>query len=32
MPNAWRIKYPKITNKIDELEARIQELEERNNG
>ena len=31
-PNAWRVKYPKITSKIDELEARIQELEERNNG
>ena len=26
-PNAWRVKYPKITNKIDELEARIIELE-----
>jgi len=27
-PNAWRVKYPKITAKIDELEARINELEE----
>ena len=26
-PNAWRVKYPKITAKIDELEKRIQELE-----
>ncbi len=26
-PNAWRVKYPKITAKIDELEARITELE-----
>jgi hypothetical protein len=26
-PNAWRVKYPKITNKIDELEARIAKLE-----
>lgn len=26
-PNAWRVKYPKITNKIDELEARIIKLE-----
>lgn len=26
-PNAWRVKYPKITTKIDELEKRIQELE-----
>ena len=26
-PNAWRVKYPKITTKIDELENRIQELE-----
>jgi len=26
-PNAWRVKYPKITAKIDELEARIIELE-----
>lgn len=26
-PNAWRVKYPKITAKIDELEERIRELE-----
>ena len=26
-PNAWRVKYPKITSKIDELESRIIELE-----
>jgi len=26
-PNAWRTKYPKITSKIDELEARISKLE-----
>ena len=26
-PNAWRVKCPKITAKIDELEARIIELE-----
>ena len=26
-PNAWRVKYPKITSKIDELEARIEILE-----
>jgi hypothetical protein len=26
-PNAWRVKYPKITAKIDELEARRTELE-----
>ena len=26
-PNAWRVKYPKITAKIDELEKRISELE-----
>ena len=25
--NAWRKKYPHVTKKIDELEARIQELE-----
>ena len=31
-PNAWRVKYPKITSKIDELEARIQVLEESKNG
>jgi len=28
-PNAWRVKYPKITAKIDELEARIQKLEQK---
>ena len=28
-PNAWRVKYPKITAKIDELEKRISELEKR---
>jgi hypothetical protein len=26
-PNAWRVKYPKITTKIDQLEKRIEELE-----
>lgn len=26
-PNAWRVKYPKITAKIDEIEARLKELE-----
>ena len=26
-PNAWRVKYPKITSKIDELENRIAQLE-----
>lgn len=26
-PNAWRVKYPKITAKIDEIEARLRELE-----
>jgi hypothetical protein len=26
-PNAWRVKYPKITSKIDELEARLAKLE-----
>jgi hypothetical protein len=26
-PQAWRKKYPKITNKIDELEARLAKLE-----
>jgi len=26
-PNAWRVKYPKITKKIDELELRIKTLE-----
>lgn len=29
-PNAWRVKYPKITNKIDELEERIKQLEGQN--
>lgn len=29
-PNAWRVKYPKITNKIDELEERIKKLEGQN--
>lgn len=28
-PEAWRKRYPKVTKKIDELEARIKELEER---
>ena len=28
-PNAWRVKYPKITSKIDELEERIRQLEQR---
>lgn len=27
-PNAWRKKYPHVTNKIDELEARIKKLED----
>ena len=27
-PDAWRKKYPKMTKKIDELEARIKQLEE----
>ena len=26
IPNAWRVKYPKITSKIDELEDRIKKL------
>ena len=26
-PNAWRVKYPKITAKIDELEERLKKLE-----
>ena len=26
-PNAWRVKYPKITSKIDELEARLAAVE-----
>ena len=29
-PNAWRVKYPKITSKIDELEARLEKLEGKN--
>ena len=29
-PHAWRKRYPKITNKIDELEAKIKELESKN--
>jgi len=28
-PDAWRKKYPKITKKIDELEARLKELEKK---
>ena len=28
-PNVWRKKYPHVTKKIDELEARIRELEEK---
>ena len=28
-PEAWRKRYPKVTKKIDQLEARINELEER---
>ena len=28
-PDAWRKKYPKVTKKIDELEARIKHLEEK---
>jgi len=31
-PNAWRIKYPKITSKIDELESRLAKLEGKKNG
>ena len=31
-PNAWRIKYPKITAKIDELEARLAKLEGKKNA
>ena len=27
-PNSWRVKYPKITSKIDELESRIKKLED----
>ena len=26
-PEAWRKRYPKVTKKVDELEARIKELE-----
>jgi len=26
-PNAWRFKYPRITAKIDEIEARLAKLE-----
>ena len=26
-PNAWRVKYPKITAKIDEIESRLEQLE-----
>ena len=29
-PNAWRVKYPKITSKIDELEGRLKKLEGKN--
>ena len=28
-PNAWRVKYPKITSKIDELEDRVKKLEKK---
>lgn len=28
-PDVWRVKYPKITSKIDELEKRIEELEQK---
>ena len=28
-PEAWRKKYPRITSKIDELEARIKKLEQK---
>ena len=28
--DAWRKKYPKITNKIDEIEGRLQKLEGKN--
>jgi len=31
-PNAWRVKYPKITSKIDELESRLAKLEGKKNG
>ena len=30
-PEAWRKKYPRITNKIDELEDRIKDLEKFDN-
>jgi hypothetical protein len=26
-PNAWRKRYPKVTKKIDEIEARLEKLE-----
>ena len=26
-PNAWRVKYPKITGKIDDIEERLSKLE-----
>jgi hypothetical protein len=28
-PNAWRVKYPKITAKIDEIEDRLNKLEKK---
>ena len=28
-PDAWRVKYPHVTVKIDELETRIKQLEEK---
>jgi|TARA_B110000967_G_scaffold49944_1_gene51007 hypothetical protein len=31
-PNAWRVKYPKITSKIDELEERLNKLEGKKNA
>ena len=30
-PDAWRTKYPMITSKVDELEARIEKLEKSSN-
>ena len=30
--DAWRKKYPHVTKKIDELEARLAKLEEKQNG
>ena len=30
--DAWRKKYPHVTKKIDELEARLANLEEKNDG